>query len=134
MASDEKRQTIVPPGYEAQYDGWKLAPAVVVGDWFQCSGQLGFAADGTLPEDPETQFDNAFGHVKALLEAAGFALSDVVEISTFHVGLQAELGTFAKVRDRYFDAPYPAQTAIGVSELALPGAILEVKATAIRGA
>jgi enamine deaminase RidA (YjgF/YER057c/UK114 family) len=133
MGDQATRQTIAPPGYEVQVDVWKLAPAVVVGDWFQCSGQLGFAADGSLPADAKTQFDNVFGHVKTLLEAAGFTTSDVVEIASFHVGLQAELGTFAEARDRYFSEPYPAQTAVGVAELALPGALLEVKVTAIRG-
>ena len=69
--------------------------------------------------------------MKAVIEGAGASLADVVKLNTYHVGLQAQLGTFAKVRDRYFDAPYPAQTAVGVAELAVPGAIIEIDATAV---
>ena len=50
--------------------------------------------------------------------------------TTFHVGLREHLGTFVKVKDRYIEAPYPAWTAIGVVELAVPGALVEIRATA----
>jgi enamine deaminase RidA (YjgF/YER057c/UK114 family) len=35
-----------------------------------------------------------------------------------------------KVRDRYLKEPYPAWTAIGVAELAVPGGLVEVKVIA----
>ena len=54
-------------------------------------------------------------------------------MTSFHVGLVAELETFTRVRDRYLTEPWPAQTAIGVAELGLPGALLEIKATAVLG-
>ena len=137
MASRAKRldvETIVPKGYELQYEAWKLAPAVRVGDTLHCSGQLGLGPDGSLPADAEAQFENAFRHVAAVLAAAGFEMGDVVELSSFHVGLRAEMDAFVRVRDRYLAEPYPAQTAVGVAELGLPGALVELKATAVRGA
>jgi enamine deaminase RidA (YjgF/YER057c/UK114 family) len=126
------RELIVPPGLEPQYQAWRLAPGLRVGDTLYCSGQLGIDHRGELPSDAEAQMTNAFEHVKAILEQAGFDFGDVVELSSFHVGLVEELGTFARVRDRYIKEPYPAQTAVGVAALALPGAIIELKATAIR--
>ena len=128
-----ERQTIIPKGYEVQHEEWGLAPAVRVGDTLYCSGQLGIGPDGALPPDPEAQLVQAFEHVKAVLEAAGACFEDVVELTSFHVGLRAELATFTKVRDRYIGRPYPAQTAVGVAELGLPGAIVELKATAVIG-
>ena len=128
-----KMKAVVPDGYEAQYEEWGLAPAIRVGDTVYCSGQLGIGPDGVLPEDAAEQFAHAFEAVRAVLEAAGSGLSDIVEMTTFHVGLIAELETFTAVRDRYLTEPWPAQTAIGVAELGLPGALLEIKATAVIG-
>ncbi|TFG98504.1 MAG: RidA family protein [Myxococcales bacterium] len=126
--------TVVPKGYEVQYETWKLAPAVRVGDTLHCSGQLGLGPDGALPADAESQFENAFRHVAAVLAAAGFEMGDLVELTSFHVGLCAEMDTFVRVRDRHLGEPYAAQTAVGVAELGIPGALIELKATAVRGA
>ena len=65
-----------------------------------------------------------------MLTKAGVSFADVVDMTTFHVGLQAHLRTFAKVKDRYLKPPYPAWTAIGVSELAVPGGLVEIKVVA----
>jgi enamine deaminase RidA (YjgF/YER057c/UK114 family) len=68
--------------------------------------------------------------VKSVLAAAKLDFGDVVELTTFHVGLREHLGTFVAVKDRYLEAPYPAWTAIGVVELAVPGALVEIRVTA----
>jgi enamine deaminase RidA (YjgF/YER057c/UK114 family) len=127
------RETIVPKGYEAQVEQWGLAPAVRVGETVYCSGQLGIAADGTMPVDPEVQHTNAFEHIATVLHAAGASFSDVVELTSFHVGLTLQLAVFTKVRDRYINGAPPSQTAVGVAELGFPGAIVELKATAVVG-
>ncbi|MBW2422137.1 MAG: RidA family protein [Deltaproteobacteria bacterium] len=127
-------QTIViPKGLEVQYEEWKLAPGVRVGGTLYCSGQLGIGPDGALPEDPEAQFVNAFEAVGAVLEAAGGGFSDMVELTSFHVGLRQHLDLFQQVKERFVDEPYPAHTAVGVAELGLPGALVELKATAVLG-
>ena len=128
-----KRETIVPKGYEVQYEEWGLAPAVRVGDTLYCSGQLGIGADGSVSEDAEAQLVQAFEHVAAVLAGAGASFADVVELNSFHVGLAEQLAIFGQVRDRYLSGPPPAQTAVGVAELGLPGAIVELKATAVIG-
>ena len=127
-----ERIAVVPKGYEVQYDAWHLAPAVQVGDVLYCSGQLGIGADGTLPPGAEAQLENAFRHLGHVLAAAGFGFEDVVELTSFHVGLRAEMDAFVRVRDRFLAEPWPAQTAVGVAELGLPGALVELRATAVR--
>ena len=128
-----ERVTVVPKGMEVQYDSWRLAPAVRVGDVLHCSGQLGLGADGALPAAAEAQFENAFRQLGQVLAAAGFGFDDVVELTSFHVGLRDELDAFLRVRDRFLVEPWPAQTAVGVAELGLPGAVIELRATAVRG-
>jgi len=125
------RRVIVPPGFEEQYELWQLAPAVQVDNMLYASGQLGMARDGSFPVNAEDQVVNAFESIKAVLEHAGGSLADIVEMTSFHVGLADQLGAFATVRDRYLSEPYPAQTAIGVAELGLPGALIEIKVTAV---
>jgi enamine deaminase RidA (YjgF/YER057c/UK114 family) len=124
-----KRDVIVPDGMKATYDSFHFAPAVRHGDRLYCSGQVGTGPDGRLPSDPEAQFVNAFESVKSVLEAAGASLDDVVEMTTFHVGFGTQIASFMQVKDRYMREPYPAWTAVGVSELAM-GALVEIKVIA----
>jgi enamine deaminase RidA (YjgF/YER057c/UK114 family) len=53
-------------------------------------------------------------------------------MTTFHVGLMEHLRAFVEAKDEVVGEPYPAWTAIGVSALAMPGALVEVKITARR--
>lgn len=127
----KKSDVLVPRGMEMAYEQFHFAPAVRAGGLLRCSGQLGtderFAI---VSSDPEAQFTQAFENVKRVLAAARLDFSDVVEMTTFHVGLREHLGTFLAVKDRYFAAPWPAWTAIGIVELAAPGALVEIRVTA----
>lgn len=126
-----ERTPVIPPGAEAHYDEWKLSPGLRVGRTLYCSGQIGMAHDGSIPADPEQQFTLVFENLGAVLRAAGASFEDVVELTSFHVGLRRDLDVFLAVKDRYVGRPYPAQTAIGVAELGLPGLLVEVRAIAV---
>jgi enamine deaminase RidA (YjgF/YER057c/UK114 family) len=123
-------QPIVPPGSERTYDKLHFAPAVRLGDTIHVSGVIGTAPDGSVAEDPAAQFDQAFANLAATVEACGATLADVAELTTFHVGLQQHLRAFMKAKDRALPhPPSPAWTAIGIVELAVPGALVEIRAT-----
>ena len=126
----KKSDVLVPKGMELAYDRFHFAPAVRTGKWLRCSGQLGTDEKFQVIGEPEAQFAQAFENAKRVLAAAKLDFRDVVEMTTFHVGLRDHLGTFMKVKDRYLAAPYPAWTAIGVVELAVPGALVEIRLTA----
>ena len=64
------------------------------------------------------------------LRAAGCDFSHVVEMTSYHIGLQAQLEAFKTVKDEFIPEPYPAWTAIGVSELAVPGTVVEIRVIA----
>ena len=123
------KDVVIPAAQRHFYERFHFAPAVRAGELLLCSGQIGTGADGRPQADPETQFIAAFEQVKAVLAEAGLDFSHVVELTTFHVGMQ-HLATFAAVKDRYLAAPWPAWTAIGVAELAFPGGLAEVRVTA----
>lgn len=75
----------------------------------------------------------AFQGLRRTLAAAGATLEDVVELTTFHLDLRGEMDQFAQVKDEYFQRNYPAWTAVGVTELALPELRVEIRAVAIAG-
>jgi len=126
----KKTDIVVTPADRGLYDRFHFASAVRAGELLLCSGQLGIGDDNRPLADPEAQFTRAFERVGSVLAQAGVGFGDVVEITTFHVGLQQHLGLFARVKDRFLADPYPAWTAIGISELAFPGALVEIRATA----
>lgn len=123
-------KSIVPPSMAVNYDMFHFSPAVVTEGRVYVSGQLGIGPDGKVPDDLEAQFGYAFEHLGAVLEAAGAKFSDIVEITSFHIGLQSHIQQFMVVKDRFVTEPYPAWTAVGTTELAVPGAVVEIKAVA----
>ena len=124
---------IIPTSMQHFYDNFHFAPAVVDGDHVRCSGVIGVDfASGTCSADAAEQFDLAFKLLGEVLTEAGISYANIIEMTTFHVGLQEHLQTFLGVKDRYIAEPYPAWTAIGISELAFPGALVEIRVTARR--
>jgi enamine deaminase RidA (YjgF/YER057c/UK114 family) len=125
-----KKEVVIPKGQENFYEQFHFAPAVKDGDRLYCSGVIGVGPDGKPAADPETQFTHAFESLKSVLTTAGVTFDEVVEMTTFHVGLQKNLPAFMKVKDKYMKAPYPSWTAIGITELAFPGGLVEIKVIA----
>ncbi len=123
------KDVVIPKEMEGTYKQLHFAPAVRDGDRLFCSGQIGTGPDGRPLEDSEAQFVQAFENVKTVLEAGGATLDDVIDITTYHVGFREHIAKFAEVKDRYISEPYPAWTAIGVSELAF-GGLVEIQVVA----
>ncbi len=125
-----KSDVVIAPGMENFYNNFHFAPAVKAGTRLFCSGVIGIGPDGKAPADPETQFTQAFESLGSVLKTAGLSFADVVEMTTFHVDLRKNIAAFSKVKDRYLKEPYPAWTAIGITELAFPGGLVEIKVIA----
>jgi enamine deaminase RidA (YjgF/YER057c/UK114 family) len=124
------REAIIPPGQEGTYEQFHFAPAFRVGDTVYVSGVIGHGEDGRVPDEAADEFRSAFEQLAATLAAAGAALADIVELTTFHVGM-AEIGDFVAAKDAVISKPYPAWTAIGCASLIAPRARVEIKATAV---
>jgi enamine deaminase RidA (YjgF/YER057c/UK114 family) len=123
-------KTINPKESKFLHDNYHFSQAVRSGDLLLCSGQIGTGKDGNVPADLTEEFANAWTKVGDVLKAAGVQFGDVLEYTTYHVGLQGTMGTFMKVRDQFLKEPWPAWTAIGITELAAPGAHVEIRVTA----
>jgi enamine deaminase RidA (YjgF/YER057c/UK114 family) len=125
------RDVILPDQSKASYDNFHFAPAVRSSKGLVfCSGQIGVGKDGEIPEAPEEEFRNAWAAVGQVLHKAGLNYDNIIEFTSFHVGLQQHLAEFMKVKDEVITSPWPAWTAIGISELAVPGARVEIRVVA----
>ena len=106
------------------------APVVRTGDWLVCSGQVGLR-DGALAAGVKGQTTQAITNLRALLEAEGSSLDDVVKTTVFLVHMQ----DYAAMNEAYsaaFGDHRPARSAVGVAALPL-GALVEVEAWARLG-
>lgn len=125
----QRRKDIVPAGMEIIRERFGYSPGVLVDDTLYIAGQVGRDADLNVVEGTEAQFVQAFENVKKVLEAAGAGFDDVVEMVTYHLDMR-DLQRFMEVKNRYFTGRVPAWTGIGVTSLAMPGLVVEIKCTA----
>lgn len=91
--------------------------AVKVGTTVYLSGQIGLdPATMQMVEGIEAQVHRVFDNLKAVAEAAGGHLNDVVKLNIF----LTDLSHFALVNTimaEYFNQPFPARAAVGVASL-----------------
>lgn len=102
------------------------AQAVKVGDWLYTSGQIPLTPEGELVEGGiEEQTKQVLSNLKAVLDAAGARIDQVVKATVF----LTDLGNFAKVNELYaefFQDHTPARSCVQVA--ALPkGAQIEIE-------
>ena len=81
---------------------------------------------GQIPLDPatmevvsggiEAEINQVFKNLTAVCKAAGGSLQDIVKLNIFLTDL-SNFPIVNEVMAKYFDTPYPARAAIGVSEL-----------------
>ena len=98
------------------------------------AGQLGLDMENKLvgaPGDFRAQCTKAIENLQAALAAVGAKLSDVVKITNYLTDMSAHIGVYREVRDQFFAMPRPASTAVGISQLARPGALFEIEAIAV---
>lgn len=108
------------------------ADAVIVGDTIYLSGVVAGLAKGET--DLAHGYDRAFRMIAATLARAGASWDDVVDITTYHTDIGAHIDGFVAVKNKYVKAPFPTWTAIGVSRLYEPTAVVEIKVVARRPA
>jgi enamine deaminase RidA (YjgF/YER057c/UK114 family) len=120
------RQVIVPDVWSDFYAETHIPAAVRVGNMVRLTGHTGETADGRFSADPETQIRPVFRNIAVTLAEAGARWSDVVEINSYHVGLLNQADALLQVAADFLEDPYPAWSAVGVTELILPQAQVEI--------
>lgn len=126
------RETVVPLSMQLIPEQVGYVPAVKVGNLLFCSGQIGRTPELEVIIDPQQQFVAAWENLRIVLEAGGCTYADVVEMTTYHVAIAEHMALYKKVRDQRFPRATCAWTAIGVSALAHPALLLEIKCVAVQ--
>lgn len=104
-------------------DGALYSDAVRVGDLVFLSGVV---SGGT---EPAAQFPGIWRRIGGILEQAGSGLDHIVDITTYHVDMHDHIDDFITVKNEFLPEN-PTWTAVGVTELYMAEAVVEVKVIA----
>jgi enamine deaminase RidA (YjgF/YER057c/UK114 family) len=131
--SEPSRKAFVPAVWTPFYTETHIPAAVLSGETLRLTGHTGETADGLFSTDTEAQIRQTFLNIGLTLTAAGVQWSDVVEINSYHVGLATQAEALLRVATEFLEDPYPAWTAVGVTELIIPEALVEISCVAVVG-
>lgn len=105
--------------------------AIEVGNMVFTSGVIPVnPATGEIPEGVEAQAEQAFANLKALVEAAGSSMENVIKTTLFI----KEMNDFAKINEiyaAYFTGTFPARSCVEVARLPKE-VLLEVEAITLK--
>jgi len=124
------RRALFPAGTRATADHIKLSPGIISGHHAFLTGMTGSGPGGTMPENLEDQFRQAFEKIGAVLREAGVGFDSIVEMTSYHVGLRDHFDIFCAIRSEYVSDPFPAWTAVEVAGLRREGAVVEIRVVA----
>jgi len=101
--------------------------AIRAGDTVYLSGQIGLDPTTVqLVEGIDAQIHRVLHNLQAVAAAAGADLDDAVKLTVFLTDL-AHFARLNEIMAQYLKPPYPARSAVGVSQLPR-GALVEIEA------
>jgi 2-iminobutanoate/2-iminopropanoate deaminase len=126
-------ESLSPPSLHPPFARYAHGVAVPAGARLAfCSGQLGIAADGSVPTGAEEQAALCFAAIAAILAEAGMALSDIVRINAY-VTAREHMAGYMRGRDTALaDVPPRASTLMIVGGFTRPEFLVEVEAVAAK--
>jgi reactive intermediate/imine deaminase len=116
------------------YEPFLLSQAIRAGNLVFVSGQVGMDLQGKLVGvgNFEAQAEQAFKMLGMVLEQAGSSLHQTVKVNIYVTDMK-NFPVVMKLREKYFKKPYPADTIVQVSALALPELQIEIDAVGLVG-
>ena len=116
------------------FEPYALSQGFRVGDLVIVSGQAALDEQGRIvgPGDFDAQAEQTFRNLSRVLEAGGSSLERIVKVTIFLTDM-ANFPKIVELRKRWFSPPYPAETIVEVSSLALPELEIEIEAIAVVG-
>lgn len=117
----------IHPPFAAYSHGVEVRPRRLV----VTSGQLGIAADGTVPVSAEAQAAQCLCNIEAILEEAGLTRQHVLRLNAY-VTDRAHMAPYMRARDAWLISldVQPASTLMVVSGFSRPEFLVEVEAMA----
>ena len=114
------------------FEAFRIAQGYRVGDLIIMSGHAAIDPEGNLVGvgDFDAQAQATFEAIERTLTAAGSSMEQIVKVVIY----LTDMSNFPKImelREKWFTAPYPADTIVEVSSLALPELEIEIDVTAL---
>jgi enamine deaminase RidA (YjgF/YER057c/UK114 family) len=103
----------------------------LAGERLYVTGHTGDKANGTFDADPREQLRQTFRNLGEALAAAGAGWDDVVDLTSYHVGLREQSAYLIPTAMEFLSTPLPAWTAVGVVELVDEPAVVEISCIAV---
>ncbi len=124
-------KSLVPEGMAAPFARYAHGVADPDSGLVLTSGQLGLAADGSIPAGAEAQADLILENIDRILADAGTSKAGTLRINAF-VTDRAHMAGYMAARDRWLaDVPHlPASTLVIVSGFTKPEFLVEIEVTA----
>ena len=105
--------------------------AIEANGFVYASGQLPIdPATGEFPEGIKAQTRQSLTNAKAILEAAGLSMKNVVKTTVLLADI-ADFGAMNEVYSEFFSEPFPARSAFVVKSVP-KGALVEIECIAAR--
>jgi len=116
------------------YEPFRLSQGFRVGDLLLISGQAAIDENGALVGvgDFDAQAEQVFRNLSRVLDAGDSSLDRVVKVTIFLTDM-ANFPKIVELRGKWFTPPYPADTIVEVTSLALPELEIEIEAIAVAG-
>jgi enamine deaminase RidA (YjgF/YER057c/UK114 family) len=130
-------EPVVPKGFGRPLGLYSHGMVAKGGELLIVAGQVGMTPDGRVAgDDVGSQTRQALENVRAVVEAGGCTMRDVVRLQTF-LTRSEDIGGFMKARGEVFptyfpDKVYPPNTLLVVSRLVRPELLVEIEAMALR--
>lgn len=126
-APSRKTRIVSPKVHEQQPGLW--SNCWVVGNQLILAGMVPWDKNGALigGSDPYAQSVAAFENMKALVEAAGAKMSDIVKINVYLTDMRFR-PAFVEARKKFFEGDFPAAVVIGNVTLASTDLLVEIDA------
>ena len=104
--------------------------AIVAGGFVFCSGTAGIEpTTGAIPDGIEAQTEQALTNLRAVLEAAGASMEDLVKTTIFYADVE-DFGRLNEIYARHMPNPPPARSA--PANVRLPrGLLISIDAIAV---
>lgn len=132
MSNASPSRAILPEGWP-QPRGYANG-MVAEGRVLMTGGLVGWDAEGVFPQGFVSQLRQTFLNIKAVVEAGGGRVEDIVRLTWYVTDIQSyrdSLKELGPVYREVFGRHFPAMAVVAVTALVEPEALLEIEATAV---
>lgn len=125
--SAQTRKVITPPEFRGQgSDRVPFSPGVLDGNTLYVSGQIGAdLSTRKIPDDFDSEVRTCLQNIRIVLKAAGMDYANIDFVQVFLVNMD-QFQRMNAVYASIIKSPRPARVTVGVTQLAVPNAHIEI--------